>query len=189
MPTPDPDAPDPAELDGRRRRGRRRRRALLDAALRVVGRDGAGGVTQRAVAAEAGLPPSAVYYYFATIDDLVAAVLTDVNDRYLAAFAALPDGPDAVPAFAALVEEGARAGRDEVLAEVELWLLSARRPALRPELERWDAGLRAAARRLSTDPVAVEAVVDLVHGRYVRALTAPAEADLTAALRRLTGRS
>ncbi len=50
-------------------------------------------------------------------------------------------------------------------------------------------GLRTAARRLSTDPVAVEAVVDLVHGRYVRALTAPAEADLTAALRRVTGRS
>lgn len=112
----------------------------------MVGRDGAAGVTQRAVAAEAGLPASAVYYYyFATIDDLVAAVLTDVNDRYLAAFDALPDGPDAVAAFAALVEEGARTGRDEVLAEVELWLLSARRPALRPELERWDAGLRAAA--------------------------------------------
>lgn len=188
MPTPETSEPD-GEPDGRRRRGHRRRRTLLDAALRVVGRDGAGGVTQRAVAAEAGLPPSAVYYYFATIDDLVAAVLTDVNDRYLAAFAALPEGPDPVPAFAALVEEGARAGRDEALAEVELWLLAARRPALRPELERWDAGLRAAARRLSTDPVALEAVVDLVHGRYVRGLTAPAEADLTLALRRVTGRS
>lgn len=120
---------------------------------------------------------------------VVAAVLTDVNDRYLAAFDGLPDGPHAVAAFAALVEEGARTGRDEVLAEVELWLLSVRRPALRPELERWDAGLRAAARRPSTDPVAVEAVVDLAHGRYVRALTTPAEADLTAALRRVTGRS
>ena len=47
--------------DGRRRRGMQRRRALLAAALQVIGRDGLAAVTQRAVAAEAGFPPSAVY--------------------------------------------------------------------------------------------------------------------------------
>jgi hypothetical protein len=46
--------------DGRRRRGNQRRRALLDATLRVIGRDGLAAVTQRTVAAEAGLEISQI---------------------------------------------------------------------------------------------------------------------------------
>src|SRR5688572_290818 len=86
--------------DGRRRRGNQRRRALLAATLHVIGRDGLAAVTQRAVAAEAGLPPSAVYYYYPTLDDLVTAALVDVNDRFLAELRALPGGDDALRAIA-----------------------------------------------------------------------------------------
>ncbi|MCX6464346.1 MAG: TetR family transcriptional regulator [Pseudonocardiales bacterium] len=186
-PTPGSDTDTAPETDGRRRRGRHRRRALLDATLRVVARDGVGGVTQRAVAAEAGVAPSAVFYYFATVDDLVAAVLVDVNDRYLDALAAVPDGPGAAAEFAAVVAGTARTDRAQLVAEVELWVLAARRPALRPELERWDAGVRAAARRLTADPVAVEALVDVVNGHCLRALTGGPDADLLAIVRRVVG--
>lgn len=155
------------ERDGRRRRGNRRRRALLDAALEVIGRDGLAAVSQRAVAAEARLPPSALYYYFPTLDDLVTAALVDVNDRCLAELAALPGGDDAVRALAAVAVGSSRRG--QFLAELELWLLAVRRDALRGEIERWNAGLRHAAARLTDDPTAIAAVVAAVNGYYWQA--------------------
>jgi AcrR family transcriptional regulator len=47
---------------------------LLDAAERVLLRDGYAGVTSRRVAAEAGLKPQLVHYYFRTMDDLFVEV-------------------------------------------------------------------------------------------------------------------
>lgn len=67
--------------DGRRRKGDRRRQQLLAATIRLVGRAGVAGVSQRAVAIEAALPPSAVLYYFGTVDELLVATLTAVNDH------------------------------------------------------------------------------------------------------------
>lgn len=157
----------PDEPDGRRRRGNLRRRALLDAALDVIGRDGLAAVSQRAVAAEAGLPPSALYYYFPTLDDLVTAALVDANDRCLAELAALPDGDDAVRALAVVTVDGSR--RSQFLAELELWVLAARRDTLRGEIDRWNAGLRTAAARLTDDPAAIDAVVAAVNGYYWQA--------------------
>lgn len=140
-----PEGREPEEPDGRRRKGEARRRALLDAALRVVGREGVSAVTQRAVAAEAGVPPTAVLYYFPTVDDLLVAALLDVNDRWVAAVDALPDDREgALDGLAALVAGSA----EHALAEYELCLLAARRPALRGELDRWWGSLDALARRL-----------------------------------------
>jgi len=53
----------------------RRRRALLDAAVELVGEKGAAAVTHRAVAERAGLPPSTTSYFFASIDELVSEAL------------------------------------------------------------------------------------------------------------------
>ncbi|MBW0088176.1 TetR family transcriptional regulator [Pseudonocardia sp. KRD-184] len=140
-----PEGRAPERPDRRRRKGEARRRALLDAALRVVGREGASAVTQRAVAAEAGVPPTAVLYYFPTVDDLLVAALLDVNDRWVAAVDALPaDREGALDGLAALVAGSA----EHALAEYELCLLAARRPALRGELDRWWGSLDALARRL-----------------------------------------
>jgi DNA-binding transcriptional regulator YbjK len=161
----------PAEPDGRRRRGNRRRRALLDATLQVIGRDGLAAVTQRGVAAEAGLPPSALYYYFPTLDDLVTAALVDVNDRCLADLRALPDGKDALHELAVVIVDSCRRRRSEILAELELWVLAARRDTLRGELARWNAGLRDAAAQLTADPAAMEAIVAAVNGFYWQAAT------------------
>src|SRR3712207_1232730 len=49
--------------------------ALVDAAERVLVRDGLGGLTVRAVATEAGVAPMGVYNRFGSKDGLVAAVL------------------------------------------------------------------------------------------------------------------
>ena len=176
----------PDEHDGRRRRGNLRRKALLDATLDVIGRDGLAAVSQRTVAAEAGLPPSALYYYFPTLDDLVTAALVDVNDRCLTELAALPEGDDALRALAALTVDSSR--RSQFLAELELWVLAGRRDMLRGEVERWNAGLRDAAARLTGDPAAIDAVVAAVNGYYWQAATDPrfGADQLEAILRHIT---
>lgn len=53
-----------------------RRRAILEAALRIIIRDGVRGVRHRAVAQEAGVPLSATTYYFKDIHDLIADTFT-----------------------------------------------------------------------------------------------------------------
>ena len=124
-PLPPPRPPDPTEpagadrTDGRRRKGERRRRELLAATVRLIGRLGVSAVTQRAVAAEAGLPPSAVLYYFDTVDGLLLATLRVINDRYLSALDALPaDRTAALDALAGLIDRpgtGTAAGRVRAL--------------------------------------------------------------------------
>src|SRR5580700_5278602 len=50
------------------------RLALLDATERVMLEDGYAAVTSRRVAAEAGLKPQLVHYYFRTMEDLFLAL-------------------------------------------------------------------------------------------------------------------
>ncbi|HET8731630.1 MAG TPA: hypothetical protein VFM34_11060 [Moraxellaceae bacterium] len=59
-----------------RQSSEQRRIAILQAALRVLVRDGVRGVRHRAVATEAGVPLSATTYYFKDIHDLLADALT-----------------------------------------------------------------------------------------------------------------
>ncbi|MBV8976789.1 MAG: TetR family transcriptional regulator [Alphaproteobacteria bacterium] len=62
------------------RRARQRaasRTAILDAARSVAARDGARDFSLRAVAAEAGFAPAALYGYFAGKDDLLLALAAD----------------------------------------------------------------------------------------------------------------
>jgi DNA-binding transcriptional regulator YbjK len=59
-----------------RQSSEQRRLAILNAALRVLVRDGVRGVRHRAVAKEAEVPLSATTYYFKDIHDLLADALT-----------------------------------------------------------------------------------------------------------------
>ena len=68
-----------------------RRQLILDAAMRIVVRDGVRGVRHRAVAAEAGVPLSATTYYFKDIDDLLNDTFAQYVERS-AAFMAKGDG-------------------------------------------------------------------------------------------------
>ena len=53
-----------------------RRRCILEAALRIVVREGIRGVRHRAVAKEANVPLSATTYYFKDISDLITDTFT-----------------------------------------------------------------------------------------------------------------
>ena len=160
------------ETDGRRRRGQERRRGLIDAALVVIGRDGAAATTQRSVAAQAGVPPSAVYYYFATLDDHIAAALVQVNDRFIAQLDGIDaTGDDLLRELAVVTVGAARSGRDETMAELELWTLAARDDRLRGEIDRWNDELRSTVARLSDDPTVVDALATALNGYYWQAAT------------------
>jgi DNA-binding transcriptional regulator YbjK len=175
--------------DGRRRKGEQRRRELLAATLRVVGREGVAAVTQRAVAREAGLPPSAVLYYFASVDDLLVTALTVVNDRYIGRVEALPDDDDrALAALADLIAAGTGEDRSSAAAEYELWLMAARRPAMRGELERWARTLDRFVGRFTDDPVHRSGITAAIDGLFLRAFSSdgpPAAAQALAILERL----
>lgn len=130
-------------------RGTDRRLALLEAAVRVIGRGGIAAVDHRAVAAEAGVPLGSTTYYFASKDDMVAQALEHVADREAARIAAeLDDGlldtaAETLPERLADTLIGVWAGDLVVLlAQYELYLESARRPDLRPAAERWDRAYR-----------------------------------------------
>ncbi|AJD48916.1 TetR family transcriptional regulator [Isoalcanivorax pacificus W11-5] len=60
----------------RRAGSEQRRRAILEAALRIIIRDGVRSVRHRAVAKEADVPLSATTYYFKDITDLIADTFT-----------------------------------------------------------------------------------------------------------------
>ena len=66
-----------------------RRQQILDAAMRIVVRDGVRGVRHRAVAAEAGVPLSATTYYFKDIDDLLNDTFAQYVERSAAFMAKL----------------------------------------------------------------------------------------------------
>jgi TetR/AcrR family transcriptional regulator, regulator of biofilm formation and stress response len=152
--------------DGRRRRGATRRRELLDATLRVIARDGPAGVSQRRVAEEAGVPPSAVLYHFASVDDLLVSTLVEVNDRYVAEL-------EVVTTLAGLAALIAASDRSTLVAEYDLFLLAARRGDLQGEVDRWDTALRHVAERLAPGRAAV--LVAVVNGLYLQAAVAGIE--------------
>jgi AcrR family transcriptional regulator len=59
------------------------RALLLDAAKRIMQQQGYAALTSRQVAAEAGLKPQLVHYYFRTMDDLLLALVRRGNDEAL----------------------------------------------------------------------------------------------------------
>ena len=68
------------------------RRALLDAAERVLERDGAGALSLRAVAREAGVSAAAPYHHFKDKDDLLAAVIDRSFETWLRVWELPSDG-------------------------------------------------------------------------------------------------
>ncbi|REK87346.1 TetR/AcrR family transcriptional regulator [Streptomyces inhibens] len=119
-----------------------RRAALVDAAIEVLARDGARGLTFRAVDTAAGVPNGTASNYFASRDDLLAQVTGQIHQR----IAPDPDEVTAVmaaPPSRALVAELMRwinrrvaENRTGYLAMLELRLEATRRPELRAELTR-----------------------------------------------------
>lgn len=72
---------DPNEA-ARAARSERRHRQLLDAAARLMERDGFHGVSMQALAEEAEVSVGLIYRYFGGKDDLLLAVIVDVLDTF-----------------------------------------------------------------------------------------------------------
>ena len=127
-----------------------RRRALADAAIDVLGRQGVHGLSHRAVDERSGLPAGTTSNYFRSRDALLAAAMERIADLHYAdmeaasALEAAPIGREELIEMLGLSLLAAAAQhRTRYLAVYELSLEATRRPALRETLERMnDASVR-----------------------------------------------
>jgi DNA-binding transcriptional regulator YbjK len=126
--------------DGRLSRGQARRTLLLDAAVRVVARDGAGDLTHRAAAAEAGVSLASVTYHFASIQALRRATFDHAGSivglafraRVLAAGADIEDAGGILADYATtLLAER----REATVAVFEMIIAATHDRELRPVVE------------------------------------------------------
>ncbi|MFF8957217.1 TetR/AcrR family transcriptional regulator [Streptomyces sp. NPDC014894] len=157
-----------------------RRQRIIDAAIRVVGRAGIGGLSHRTVAAEADVPLGSTTYHFSSLDELLDAALRQSNENFAAAVVdgdALA-GPDADVAaeLARVMGRWLTGDRPRVELEYELYLAALRRPALRPVAAEWTQGIvDALAHR--TDAATARALVALMDGICLQVLLTDAPYD------------
>jgi len=133
--------------DTRRPRGERRRQAILDATLTLVGREGAGAITHRKVAEEAGVPLAATTYYFASKEELVReALLRAVEsdqaslDQFAARLQAAGDIDALATALVDLVQDWLGGHRAVLVSHYEISLEGARRAELTEISRAWTDG-------------------------------------------------
>ena len=96
------EALDPQDA-ARRTLAEQRSRQLLDAAARLMEREGSEAVSMQALAAEAGVSVGLIYRYFGSKDDILLAVITQVLDAFSEQVPAAIEavGPDPVRRLAA----------------------------------------------------------------------------------------
>ncbi|WP_286259404.1 TetR/AcrR family transcriptional regulator [Streptomyces graminofaciens] len=144
---------EPAEPSERRPRKRVNygagREALLDAAVRVVGRAGLRKLTYRAVAEEAGVTHGLVVHHFGSRDALIEEALAHAIRSSLRSSAMEPGTGDAAD-FATGLTQMVESGPDLQAFQYELLLESRRRPELLPHLrELYEEYFDAARRELT----------------------------------------
>lgn len=131
-------------------KGRARREGLLEAALRIIGRDGLTRLSMRALAREAGQPLGAVGYYFDGKEQLVEAAFAFHAERELRrvmrevtpfGLATSPD--DLARRLTVFVLDGLRSAEASHVAEYEFLVEASRRPELARASTAWQQALRA----------------------------------------------
>lgn len=161
------------EPDGRRRRGQAQRARILEGTLDVIARHGLGGVSQRAVAAQAGVSAASVFYYFSSIDELLAATLRSVNTRYVADLRRVASAQeDGFTVLADVIAAVTTTSRRFAIAELELYLRAIRDPRLRDELDSWWTAVEQQVSRHVDDPQLRTVLVAAVDGLFLRQLAA-----------------
>jgi TetR/AcrR family transcriptional repressor of bet genes len=156
-------------MPGRKEPEEERRDAILRAAYVVATRERLGGVTARAVAAEAGVSSGLVFFYFESIDNLLVALLDWMLERTIV----LPEPESAVPAMdgpsnpaARLVATVATAlrrlprHRNRVELFFDYWVLGTRHPVVRRKIRRALAAYR------ESYVAGAQAVIDADPERY-----------------------
>lgn len=149
-------------------KGEARREALLDAVLRVLERDGAGAVTHRSVAAEAGVPVAAATYYFATLDDLYVSALRRGTAEQVRLFRGLDDAD--LRGLAAVLHDWVHSNRGAAIAQYELMFQAMRRESLRADAEAWYGALEHALDPEGRHPERTRVVALAIDGLLLRML-------------------
>lgn len=108
---------------------------LLDAAARVIARDGADALRMSDVAHEAGVSTALVHYYVSTRDDLLALVFarTDATSDALAVEASrgLESGAERLEAMLTVYLEDSTAFDETWVVSIEVWRAAMFNPKLR----------------------------------------------------------
>ncbi|MGW1848065.1 TetR/AcrR family transcriptional regulator [Streptomyces sp. NPDC001966] len=176
-------------------RGAARRGALLDAATRLLAREGARALTHRAIAAEAGTTHGIARYYFGTLDQLLDEAIRRLATRQVeevrTLFHELPDvdTPQRITRIVEYVTGSLARDRDSGIARYEFFLEVARRPQLQATLDEWGVAQRAAfAGELrgagSADPETGAAdLLTIINGLLLEQLALPTDDFETARLR------
>jgi DNA-binding transcriptional regulator YbjK len=172
-----------------------RRRLIVEAALRVIARDGVNAATHRAVAAEAGVALASTTYHFSSKTQIVTEALELAIDRSIAAVERHTTPPyPATPAvlvdrLVELVE--ALCGDDQapLAAQYELLIEAGRSEELRRVAERWDGaylgGLRAIVAAAGIREPAESAAIlsDLIEGALLDLVSVPRDGFVEGTLR------
>ena len=167
-------------MPGRKEPEEERRDAILRAAYVVAARERLGGVTARAVAAEAGVSSGLVFFYFESIDNLLVALLDWLLERTVARAQLVPPvdvaDPDPAARLMASVAAAVRRlprERERVELFFDYWVLGTRHPAIRRKIR------RALALYRESYLVGAQALIDAHPERYA-ATTANGLADVIA---------
>jgi DNA-binding transcriptional regulator YbjK len=160
-----------------------RRDRLADAAIELLAREGARGLTHRAVDAEANEPAGTTSRYFRTRDALMRGVLDRARTLHFGdlerAKQAPANGGSVSAGLAAMVHNALTTHRSRQVALLELFLESTRRPELRAALTQTRAAqnelIRAVHRAAGIELTARESatLVNAITGLVFTALTTP----------------
>jgi DNA-binding transcriptional regulator YbjK len=140
------DAPAP----GATPRGAKRRQQLVDAATAILEASGFEAISHRAVAARANLPLAATTYYFATLDDLRSAALSQLSRAYVdyarELAVSLPASSRTLDEISRLLValvagDGVETDPAWLLTFYERYVQAGRHPALRQMVRGWTAEL------------------------------------------------
>ncbi|MFD6063744.1 TetR/AcrR family transcriptional regulator [Rhodococcus wratislaviensis] len=150
-----------------------RRQRIVEAASQLLASTGVEGLTHRAVAAAANVPLGSTTYHFASLNDLLFAIVDNTKqawNEHLDAWAAeLGPDPDIAVSLSDLLVFVTGPERDRSIIEYELYVAALRRPALRALSLDWDRALDATLARY-VDPLTAEALALAADGITLRSL-------------------
>jgi TetR/AcrR family transcriptional regulator, regulator of biofilm formation and stress response len=164
------------------------RAAIIEATIRLIGRDGVDGVTHRAVAKEAGVSLSSTTYHYASKDEIVSEALRRVAaleiERVGRDAERLAEGHADVASIARalarwLAEQLEGPSLLQVRAGYHLQLEAGKRPELREINHEWAVAVQGLAERVlraagSPRPrVDARILVNAIDGLRLEAVTAP----------------
>jgi AcrR family transcriptional regulator len=156
------------------------RDALIQAAVRVAGKQGVRRLTYRAVAAEAQVTHGTVQHHFGTLDALLEAALDYCVELSIRSTLRTLRSDD-VSDFVADLPDAIRSTLDAQAYQYELILESRRRPALRPYVAKYYASYHAAVAQaleqlhLPADRPTVDLVFSALDGLVFRSVALGAE--------------